>query len=120
MVNEALQNHYLLGIQKQLADSMPKQASDQLDFSRSVQTRVNGDTSYLRIGVKGKLVQNDFVLLQIDAYGKVRRGRRVSINELISGEAVKTKKYNGVITIHSLAGNLLITSQVDNGFVANL
>lgn len=108
-------NPYIRKVQASLKDSMQKAAYAELDFSKAIQSRVNKDTSFLRIPLKGKLLQNEFVLLQTNDYGTIARGRKISMKGSV--QADRPTSYNGSVVIHSLKGPELVQSDIVDGYI---
>jgi hypothetical protein len=106
---------YMAKVQAALKDSMQQASFSGLDFSKAIQSRINKDTIYLRIPVKGKLLQNEFVLLQTNDYGIIARGRVISMNG--STQQDRPTNYNGSIIINSLSGEELVQSDIINGYI---
>lgn len=73
-------------------------------------------SNQLRIPLKGKPLQNEFVLLQTDDKGIISRGRMVSLYR-ISSDNEKHYNYHGNVTIRSLKGETLIQSTIKEGYI---
>lgn len=108
-------NAFMEVLQAYLKDSMQKADYTELDFPRAILSRINRDTSYLRIPIKGKLLQNEFVLLQTNDYGTIVRGRKISL--IGSKQPDRPTEYNGSIVIHLLGGQELVQSEIIRGYI---
>ncbi len=54
-------NEFIKNVKANLKDNVSVTDYDSLDFSKAVQSRINKDSSFLRIPVKGKSIKNEFV-----------------------------------------------------------
>jgi hypothetical protein len=90
---------------------------DVLDFSKVIQSRINKDTSFLRIPINGKSIKNEFVLLQTNDDGRINRGRKIFLSKAALQSGSKSKSFNGTIIVENLKGELLVNSEIVNGFI---
>ena len=106
------QSSYLSRVQASLKNSLDKATFESLDFSRTLRSKVNADTSFLRVPFKGKGLQNGFVLVQTNESGIINRGRIVDLNKASYAAARLTKyrPYNGFIIITDLNGKKVVES----------
>ena len=107
---------YLQNVKTHLQDSLSKADFSVLDFGRSVQSRINKDTSFFRIPFKGKSLKQEFVLLQVNDRGSIKQGRMILLAPRINTLGQPTI-YNGGIIIRSLKGKVLVDSRINNGFI---
>lgn len=104
-----------------LKDSISGTDLSALDFSKLLlSTFDNGKILLLRIPFRGKLISNDFVLLQTDVNASILRGRIVHIDGQVilpDSSANKVYTFNGTIQISSLQRNVLVQSDIVNGYI---
>jgi hypothetical protein len=113
------QSSYLTRVQASLKDSLEKTTFESLDFSKALRSKVNVDTSFLRIPFKGKLLQDGFVLVQTNELGNISKGRIVDLNKTSNAAArlSKYRPYNGFILITDLKGKKVVESPIENGYI---
>ena len=106
-------------IEAALKDSLPDVIYQNLDLSNVAETKINEDTSFLRIGFKGKALQTEFVLLQVDTNAIINRGRIISLfrKSITTRRMDKYRPYNGTIIIRSLKNAELLKSDIVNGYI---
>ena len=107
---------YLEHVKIALADRISPDPLSRLDFTGSEVSPIGEDTAYLRIPLKGKGLNEEFLLLHTNRAGKIQEGRWISLapKEL---DAPRPWQYNGGIIIRSLQGALLHASPIVNGFI---
>src|SRR5687767_8383796 len=122
VIREEKRAGYLNTVKSLLSDSIDKSTYETLDFSRAIKTKISDDTSFLRIPFKGKLIQNDFLLVQTNRLGSINRGRMVSVerNSNAAQRMTKYRPYNGYIVIKNLKGKKVIESEIENGYIIAL
>lgn len=107
---------YLESVYVSLKDSVKAAEFVNLDFTKAVQSKINSDTSYLRIPFKGKMLQEEFVLLQTNERGRIDRGRIITLFESnLSRKAGEA--FNGAITLRHLSGQQAVHSEIRNGYI---
>src|SRR5438309_8765467 len=115
---------YLQTIQAALQDSMAQVRYAELDVAHSIIYRVDSVSLYLvRIPLKNKPIEEDFVLVQTSARGAVQRGKIIHQqgSERESGEGkVKVRTFNGSVSITSLDGHHRLTSPIKDGYIQAL
>lgn len=108
-------NSYLQTVKSDLIDSMPAVDYGNLDFSRQLFYKVDSLQLYLvRIPLKGKAIQNDFVLAKTNAAGKIEKGK---IIHLEGKESEGKRTWNGMVSISSLNGRKVLQSNITNGYI---
>lgn len=116
-------NEYMQRVQASLKDSLASNDYSSLDFSRAVQSKVDSvGFNFLRVPFKNKKFENDFVIVQTDEKGNVRKGKIVHLEgtETEYGEGkVKRRKWDGQVSISSLARNKVLNSSIENGFITS-
>lgn len=81
-----------------------------LDFSRVARSKY-GDATLLRIPFKEKRIDESFVLVDVGATGKIKRGRIVELTR-----ADKKEAYNGILVLKSLKGEIMEEAPIINGY----
>lgn len=100
-----------------LKDSMPTITFDSLDFSRVVQTRLKEyDVLLVRVGYKSKKLDGDFVLIQADEGGNIKKGRIVHLRR----ETADRLDWNGTVLIRNLNGEEIFKSLIEHGYIKKL
>ena len=110
-------NEFIKNVKANLKDNVNVTDYDSLDFSKAVQSRINKDTSFLRIPVKGKSIKNEFVLLQTNDDGRINRGRKIFLSKAVLQSGTKSKSFNGLIVIQNLKGEQLVNCEIVNGYI---
>jgi hypothetical protein len=113
---------YVSNVKSFLKDSIDNTTYEVLDFGKAVKTSINLDTSFLRIPFKETNSRNEFLLLQTNQQGSIKRGRVVSFDKYNSA-ALRMKKYrpyNGHIVIKDLKGRKVLESEIENGYILSL
>lgn len=112
---------YLNNVQTALKERMPEKDFTNLDFSRSVLSKVDSVSLYLlRVPFQGKALRNDFVLVKTDKTGWVEQGKIIHLE----GKAkkweegiMKKLRFDGNITIFSLDKETVLHSPITNGYI---
>lgn len=81
-----------------------------LDFSRVSRSRY-GDVTLLRVPFKGKTLNESFVLVDVDATGRIKRGRIIALTR-----DKKVATYNGTLVIKDLKGLIMEETPLVNGY----
>ena len=113
---------YLQNIEAALKDSINNDDYRVLDFSRAVLTSIKDDEALvLRIPFKNKIIRNDFVLLQLEKNGAIKRGKIIHLDggeRLINTSGNKAYRFDGNIKISSLDRKFKMQSEIVNGFIS--
>jgi len=109
-------NKYLEKVKVSIKDSLTRTDFSNLDFDRAVQSRINRDTSYLRIPFFGKSLNQEFVLIQTGNDGIIKRGRMIAFGPRINTPDEPTR-YDRAITIRTLKSELIVQSRIIDGFI---
>ena len=119
---ETSSSSYLANVKYLLKDSVDHTTYEALDFSHSIRTNIKGKTSFLRIPFKEMNSRNEFLLLQTNYQGLIKRGRAVSFNRNNNETERMTKyrPYNGHIVIKDLKGKKVFESEIENGYILSL
>ena len=109
----------LSSIMLQLKDSMANGDFQQLDFTRTVISNLPKENhSILRIALKNKSIETDFILLKVDKSGLFSLGKIITLvknqEDSMSRNLVR---FNGKITMYSLNKNIHSESTITNGYV---
>jgi hypothetical protein len=112
---------YIRNVQTSLKDDMQSADYADLDFTRSVLTKVDSAGLYLlRVPYKGKTVGTDFVLVKTDKEGRVEMGKIIHLEgkTIEDGEGVvKRHQFDGSVAISTLDRKTTIHSPIRNGFI---
>jgi hypothetical protein len=117
---ELNEDQYLNRVEASLKRSLSIQDYDHLDFTKAVFSKADSVQLYfLRIPFIGKMVQNDFVVVQTSKDGQVQKGRIVHLEggQKRIGDEVT---WNGTIEILSLNRKNILKSNVSGGYIEAL
>lgn len=117
-------NDYIETVRKGLQDSLRTADFQALDFSKAAHSSVDSVGLYfLRIPFKGMKQNEDFVMVQTTESGVIQKGKIVhlqgKIEDHVAG-SLKTKTWNGSISLTSLDRKSLFQSPIENGYVTAL
>jgi hypothetical protein len=114
-------DRYLETVKQGLRDSLTRQDFQQLDFGKSVLSKVDSVELYvLRIPFKGSDIGSDFVIVKTSGEGRVEQGKIIHHKgkATVYGEGgVKHHRWDGNITISSLNRKNVLESPIVNGFI---
>jgi hypothetical protein len=109
---------FLDNVKASLKDSLSKNDYDALDFSKSLLSNVDtAKLHLLRIPFKGKSIKEDFLVLRLDERAKIISGRIIKISESADNNLNAGQTFNGNITISWLNRNLVVQSEIENGYI---
>ena len=120
-ISQVNPDRFLENVKTDLKDSVNESDYSSLDFSEAVLNKVDSVGLYfLRVPFKGKSVATDFVMVNTDKEGKVKKGRIIhlegKVNEFGEG-IVKQRGFEGSISISALNRKVILNSPVDNGYI---
>ena len=102
-------------VQATLNDSLSAVDYQRLAFAKAVRTRINKDTSYLRIPFRDQALKEAFVVVQIDDAGRVNRGRMISVTR--QQNMLPAYAFHGFLVIRWLTGKEVIRSRITRGYI---
>lgn len=117
---EAKPPTYLENVKASLKDSLGADLFQRLDFDKSILSTINPDSNYLRIPIKERLLKNEFVIVRTDDKGIIKSGKMISLAEEKKASARRMTKYrsfNGHIVIKSLKGEVVVASDIVQGYI---
>jgi hypothetical protein len=116
---ETSSSSYLANVKYLLKDSIDHTAYEALDFSHAIRTNIKGKTSFLRIPFKGKFLKDEFLFLETNEQGIIKRGGMIFFDRysLSTQRMSNYRPFNGHIVIKSLKGEKLIDSEIENGYI---
>lgn len=113
---------YLENVKGALKDSLQPADFSSLDFTRSVQSKVDSvQLNVLRVPFKNKKLENDFVIVETDETGIVKRGKIIHLKGVVTeneNDKLRRRTWNGEIIISSLDRTKAINSPINNGFIS--
>jgi hypothetical protein len=116
-----LNDPYLENVKRGLGDSLSRLDFQQLDFDKSVLSKVDSIGLYvLRVPFKGSQVGYDFVVVKTTVEGRIEKGKIIHHEgkATAGGEGtVKRQRWDGNITISSLNRSNVLQSPIVNGFI---
>jgi hypothetical protein len=111
-------NSYLHTVLTQLKDSLSTSDFQNLDTGAVYLTSPGKTVNYsLRIGLRGKRISQDFLLVRTDETGKIGAGAIVHMDNTTSAYSYQ---FSGSINIRSFSGKLSVQSQIANGRILGL
>jgi len=93
-----------------LIENLSQEDYNKLDFNRVTRTTTNGLT-LIRIGLKGSSMQEQFILLDVNTEGVIKRGRIIELQK-----SQTERNYNGNIIIRSLNKTVLDEYRIQDGY----
>lgn len=97
-------------LKQSLLENLSAPDYNALDFSR-VSRSVYGDVTLLRVPFKKKQIDEAFVLVDVDAKGKIKRGRIVQLTR-----SDKKETFNGSLVLKNLKGEIIEEASIINGY----
>ena len=99
-----------------LNDSLSVQDYKRVDFSSLQQTKLKDQSTLFCFNFTSADSTNEFIVLKVDAIGKISKGRILKINGTIDTSKGKTT-YKGAIVIQNLHRQDLMNSRIINGYI---
>ncbi|HUC81920.1 MAG TPA: hypothetical protein VMR70_13450 [Flavisolibacter sp.] len=119
--NALTTRNYLENVKVALKDSLQPVDFSGLDFTRSVQSKVDSvQMNVLRVPFKNKKLENDFVIVETDEIGTVKQGKIIHLEGAVienENDKLRRRTWNGEIIISSLDRTKVINSPINNGFI---
>lgn len=104
-------------IRKIVTDSMGSSAANRYDYSKITKVKVSEDSVYYLL--RSHSEPDAFLALWMDGKNLVRKGVLVTLDRE-GGRKHPWEAMEGVITVHSIRGNLLLQSRVSKGYIMGL
>lgn len=123
---------FLEQIKMELDDSLSEQMNGKVDYNGGILTRLNNDSMLLlRFPCVGEAIENKFIVLRIEEYGRILEGRIIEIEQITNGKSNKFSRenndnskanlsetmFNGKIIIQHLDGREILQSTITNGYI---
>jgi len=110
---------YLEHVKASLKDSMGVIEFDKLDFESAILSEEDSiNLHVLKVPYYEGKYSTRFVLVQTDANGTVLKGKIVSLVRRTNSASINNQKFDGYIEMSSLRQEIVLSSNVENGFVA--
>lgn len=102
-----------------LKDSLAIQDYNRVDFSLLQQTKLKDHSTLFRFNLKPVDSANEFIVLRVDANGKITGGKILKINGNLDRSKVKAT-YNGDLVVQNLHRQNVMNSRIINGYIQTL
>lgn len=99
-----------------LNDSLSIEDYKRVDFSSLQQTKLKDHSTLFRLNFKSVDSANEFIVLRVDAIGKITSGKIIKINGNLDTSKGKTT-YNGEVLLQNLRRQDVMNSRIINGYI---
>lgn len=114
LANPESQN--LSRVESLLKDSLSVQDYNRLDFTSVQQSQLKDHSTLFRLNFKVQDSASEFIVVKVDAVGKITNGKIVKLAGSLDTIGTKTS-YNGDITMQNLHRQELMSSRISNGYI---